>query len=394
MRITLLSTAFVLCVSLQAQADRYKRPVFDSVTRHEINYSDVFSDAEHKADVYEPFGDTAASRPLIIYLHGGSFVSGDKRLADCVDFCTHFAKLGYVAVSLNYRLAGFLQFLQSKDYQMQTVMRVMADIKASARYFVADANGTRRYRIDPNLIFGGGYSAGAVAILHTAYIDSLSEFTPAEQSLLANSVGTLDGDAGHKGVQFRFKALYSYAGALNRVSWINAGEEPVWLSHSRDDGTVSYSCAPGLGLPTVLELCGTGRLITRLKAVQVAADSMMLDGKGHGWPSAGVANSDFDSSLRAVARFFYPMLQQQSMQASLPVQQAAFEVYPNPGNGLLQLQSAAPLSVIQVFSTDGRLLSEARPAAGSLHHQLDLRSLPRGLVLIRCGNAVKRVVLE
>jgi len=52
MRITLLLTALVFYVSLHAQADRYKRQVFDSVTRHEVNYSDVFDDAAHKADVY------------------------------------------------------------------------------------------------------------------------------------------------------------------------------------------------------------------------------------------------------------------------------------------------------------------------------------------------------
>jgi len=394
MRVTLLLTLLLSGGILHAQADRYKHLVYDSVTRHEINYSDLFSDAEHKADVYEPFGDTAALRPLIIYVHGGSFVSGDKRSTDCVDFCTRFAKLGYVAVSVNYRLAGFLQFLQSKDYQMQTVMRVMADIKSAARYFVVDANGNRRYRIDTNLIFGGGYSAGAVAVLHTAYIDSLSEFTPAEQSLLANSVGTLDGDAGHKGVQFRFRALYSYAGALHRSSWINAGEEPVWLSHSRDDGTVSYSCAPGLGLPNVLELCGTGRLITRLNAVQVQSDSMMLDGQGHGWPSAGVANSDFDSSLRAVARFFYPMLQKQAMQSGVLAEKTVFDIYPNPGNGLLQVNATSALPAMRVFGPDGRLFLEAQPPAGETSYTLDLRDLPRGLVLIQCGNAVRRVVLE
>lgn len=394
MRFLILFGALLLFQTLQAQADRYKRPVFDSVTRHEINYSDVFTDAEHKADVYEPFGDTAASRPLILYVHGGSFVSGDKRSTDCVDFCTRFARLGYVAVSVNYRLAGFIQFLQSKDYQMQTVMRVMADIKASARYFVVDARGNRRYRIDTNLIFGGGYSAGAVAMLHTAYIDNLNEFTPAEQNLLATSIGTLDGDAGHKGARFRFRALFSYAGALQRSSWIDAGEEPVWLAHSRDDATVSYSCAPGLGLPNILELCGTGRLITRIKAVQVHSDSMMLDSQGHGWPTTGVANTHFDSSLRAVTRFFYPMIQQQIMQASLPAEQTAFEVYPNPGTGLLQVKAAFALPPLRVVATDGRLLLQAQPPAGAKRHTLDLRALPRGLVLIQCGNAVRRVVLE
>jgi para-nitrobenzyl esterase len=54
-------------------------------------------------DIYEPHNDTATIRPLIVWAHGGSFVGGTKTDADIVALCQHFAKRGYVCVSINYR---------------------------------------------------------------------------------------------------------------------------------------------------------------------------------------------------------------------------------------------------------------------------------------------------
>ena len=55
-------------------------------------------------DIYEPAGDLLTDRPLIIYLHTGSFLpryinqglTGDKTDSATVEMCTRFAKQGYV----------------------------------------------------------------------------------------------------------------------------------------------------------------------------------------------------------------------------------------------------------------------------------------------------------
>ena len=47
-------------------------------------------------DIYQPQGDTASMRPLVIFAHGGSFIGGSKTSADMVYFCTELAKKGYV----------------------------------------------------------------------------------------------------------------------------------------------------------------------------------------------------------------------------------------------------------------------------------------------------------
>ena len=97
---------------------RYQTEIFNSVSIATVNYSSVYNDYRHKMDIYTADGDTATNRPVIIYLHGGVFTTGDKNLLDCVDFCTAYAKKGYVAISANYRLsANAILFAVSEEEQ-------------------------------------------------------------------------------------------------------------------------------------------------------------------------------------------------------------------------------------------------------------------------------------
>ena len=397
----MLRLILTLCLfgslSLFGQKDRFLKEVFDSVRISTIQYSDVYKDLAHQADVYQPAGDTASLRPLVLYVHGGSFISGDKGSNDCRDFCMRFARLGYVAVSVNYRLATLLQFMVSKDVQMQIVMKSMADIKSAIRYFGVDAATANQYRCDTNRVFLGGYSAGAVAALHTAYIDSLSELTAAEQQLLKSAVGNLDGDAGNNSGSFRLKALFSLAGALHKPAWISSGEEPVWLAHSRDDATVSFNCAPGLGLPNVLELCGTGKLLPALRNKNVMYDSMLLDKEGHGWPSGGNGNASFVKALTEISKFLYPMVQTATLGvADMATKSSMLYIFPNPaGPGAsIRLNAEQPLGFVRMFNVEGKLMLERRFNGQERALELDVAHLPAGFYWVETAAGRAKLALE
>src|SRR5688572_21830168 len=49
-----------------------------------------------KLDIYEPACDNATNRPLIVFAHGGGFVSGDKTDAGYEQTAVALAQLGYV----------------------------------------------------------------------------------------------------------------------------------------------------------------------------------------------------------------------------------------------------------------------------------------------------------
>ena len=113
-------------------------------------------------DIYMPEGDSeGAPRPLLLMLHGGSFFFGNKQEKGQSAWCRHFASLGYVAASINYRL-GFN--IKKKDIERAEEYAV-EDAEAAIRYLLSRED----LGIDPEKVFGAGTSAGASTIMVLAF---------------------------------------------------------------------------------------------------------------------------------------------------------------------------------------------------------------------------------
>jgi hypothetical protein len=275
-------------------------------------------------DVYSADGDTEVNRPVIIYMHGGSFIGGDKSESDCIDFCENFAKKGYITASANYRLANNAQnFALFQEEQYTTVLKVVADIKAAIRYFRKSIVNGNPYGIDGSAIFIGGYSAGAVAAIHSAYIDSISDlpisitylniltgqtvdFNP--QVLINTIGGNLEGDAGNYGFSSEVSGVVSFAGGINDINWIDSNDEPIVSCQGDADQTVNYNCGPGLNLPTVFTLCGTAEIHPKTNTEGVINDYLVFSGEGHEWCSAGNSNPLFLQALDFTTDFLFPLV--------------------------------------------------------------------------------------
>tara|TARA_B100000902_G_scaffold393441_1_gene447682 strand:+ start:2190 stop:3329 length:1140 start_codon:yes stop_codon:yes gene_type:complete len=304
--------------------DRYKTEIFSTVTKTTVNYSDVYTDNAHEIDIYTPDEDTEINRPLIIFAHGGSFIGGDKNESDCVDFCNSFAKKGYVTASANYRLSTNQQdFILSEEEQYATILKAVADIKSAIRYFRKDFTVNDTYGIDTSTIFIAGSSAGAVTMLHLAYIDSISDlpnsvtymdlvtgqtvnFNP--QNLVNTIGGDLEGDAGNDGYSSRVSGVVSFAGGINDVNWIDSADEPLISIQGDADQTVNYNCGYGMGIPTVVELCGSGEMHPQANAVNLINDVLVLPGSEHDWFVNGNTNSLFVDALEFTTNFLYSLL--------------------------------------------------------------------------------------
>lgn len=112
-------------------------------------------------DIYLPENDsTDAERPLLLMLHGGSFFFGNKEEKGQSAWCRHFASLGYVAASINYRL-GFN--VKKKDIERAEEYAV-EDAEAAIRYLLSRED----LRINPDRVFAAGTSAGASTVLELA----------------------------------------------------------------------------------------------------------------------------------------------------------------------------------------------------------------------------------
>ena len=104
-----------------------------------------------KLDLYVPAG--SGPFPLIINIHGGGFMMGDKGNPDMADA---FLAAGYAVASINYRLSGEAK----APAQIQ-------DAKAAVRWLRANA---AKYKLDPQRFASFGASAGGnlAALLGTS----------------------------------------------------------------------------------------------------------------------------------------------------------------------------------------------------------------------------------
>ncbi|HET6833188.1 MAG TPA: neocarzinostatin apoprotein domain-containing protein, partial [Acidimicrobiales bacterium] len=152
-------------------ARRYIDPVFDEVEiTHDVVYRDTVDanggPVQLTLDVYEPAGDKASARPAVVWMHGGWFADGDK--ADMADYAEAFARRGYVAVSMEYRMRPDLHCCPTRDAMGITEALVDGREDAMAGLeWLHDHAGD--YRIDPRAVAVGGDGAGAANAFGLAF---------------------------------------------------------------------------------------------------------------------------------------------------------------------------------------------------------------------------------
>ena len=171
-------------------------------------------DIDLDMDVYEPAGDDELARPVIIFLHPGSFFSGSNTSGDMVSLATDAAKRGYVGISANYRLGLNIVSTYSGE---RAVYRGVQDASALIRYL-------REYheelRIDPEKIFLWGSSAGGFISLHLAFSDD-SERPQSTYGGSSNpDLGCIDCEGNNYSHSSKPTAIVCCWGAIGDLNWI------------------------------------------------------------------------------------------------------------------------------------------------------------------------------
>ena len=294
--LTLLSFAVLTTLVAKAQdpcsTGRYASDVYSNITTtsnivYGANTSFSGANTTLKLDFYEPTGDTAQARPLIIWAHGGSFLGGTKADGDVVALSQKFAKKGYVCASIDYR-TGF--FPIDSVNSVKAVVRAVQDMKASIRFFYADRQGANTYKIDTTKIYIGGSSAGAITALHVAYLDDECKISDYLNAGAIAALGGLEGSSGNPGFSTDVQGVINLCGALARYSWLEGDDVPLCSLHGTSDGTVKYNRGivnPGIAL---MYLDGSRMLHERACAVDLENQFYTFLGAPH-VPYAGTSAS-------------------------------------------------------------------------------------------------------
>ena len=142
-------------------------------------------DAKQVMDVYLPQNRTS-NTPIIIFVHGGSFIGGDKN--EFNNHAKYLAASGYAVLNVNYRLvdaSGVFEATPKHFFSAIKVKDQVVDISKIVDFAIAH---TKEWVVNGNRIAMVGHSAGATLALLYAYGDRNTNKVQA----VSNLAGALD----------------------------------------------------------------------------------------------------------------------------------------------------------------------------------------------------------
>ena len=283
-----ISLAF-LTISIASAQERYLDEVFTDV---DITYDVIYGNnvsvfptllgqgpayEDLKMDIYTPSGDTETCRPVVIMLHTGSFLppilngqaTGSKSDNAIVEQCMQFAKKGYVACAINYRL-GWNPTTDNEDIRrkslIQAAYRGLQDTRTAVRFLRKSLYEDNPYGVSQQFVVGGigtgGYLSASVGALNDyeteltlpKFMDVSTDIdgdgTPdAVPYIIPEIFGDLEGttsgvlptlivgddtltnvtlcEPNHVGYNSNINMAFNIGGAIPDSSWIDAGEAPI-----------------------------------------------------------------------------------------------------------------------------------------------------------------------
>ena len=226
---------------------------------------------QSKFDVYMPSfsADNMAKRPVIFYAHTGSFLpkgingqaTGNRSDSAAAELCRQWAKRGYVAIAVDYRL-GWNPISTDLDVRTGTLLnavyRSVHDMKQAVRTVKLEAKGTNPFKINPEkmIVYGqgsGGYTSlayGAMTRPAELELDKFKDVT-GKSYINVPLVGGIDGFGGQvnlyqdtfsvASVTSDVKMVVNAGGALADISWVEAGEPAVVSLHCIRDAFAPFN---------------------------------------------------------------------------------------------------------------------------------------------------------
>ena len=247
-------------------------------------------DLQLDLDLFLPENQGNALLPLVIYVHGGGFSSGERSAGH--PFCEFMAGEGFVAASISYTL-----YMQDKDFscggitgeKIKAMQYGANDLWLATSYLIGQR---KTYRIDPSKIFIAGSSAGAETCFHAAFWN---------REQMKRYEHRLPDD-------FRYAGMIAGAGAIMDLNLITAQNRiPTLMFHGDQDRLVPYGtaahhyCDPSA--TGWLMFFGSHSVFEYLRNMGETCSLLTYRDKGH-----EVAGILFDQNQEVISRFLKRVL--------------------------------------------------------------------------------------
>ena len=267
-------------------------------------------------DIYSPAGDMETQRPAIVLAFPGGFVDGARDNSEMVLMATQFARRGYVAASIDYRLIEGRP--DSTDELEVKVLQAVHDMRAAIRFFREDAATGNQYGTDGRHVFVGGISAGAVMAAGTGVFDEGDELDEAAARFLADNGGVGGNSSANRQFSSAASGVLQISGAISDLGWIEPDSPPIYAAHEEFDPIVPCGTSAGLGFAAfglALRSSGACDMIPAARDLGVPTkfffDERSVD-------HVGFSSRDFLQILGDSAGFFYDeVLQPRSLASAV-----------------------------------------------------------------------------
>lgn len=260
-------------------------------------------------DLYKPLGNTDGARPLLVLVHGGTWLGGCKAdaISGVVALARAFAGRGYVVASVDYRLgwhkddyvptpagppvwpSAYLGLYPADTLEIvRALYRAQQDVKGAIRWLKgrSDLDSTCAENTFVGGESAGGFTALAVAFLdrpeekpascgaiadapmpganllnQTGYGCAVQTWTPTAVMLQRPDLGPIDGTLNLNGTDAHVRAVASLFGGLPTDAfvqdwWQGVDTPAVYLFHQSCDGIVPFNI--GRPYQTMSGYCNLG----------------------------------------------------------------------------------------------------------------------------------------
>lgn len=364
---------FLLClgpISLMGQVDVFYDIQYDDIPGVDPNLLSL--------DVYIPEGNE--KKPIAIYTHGGGWCIGDK--SNVHEKANMLNALGYVVISINYRLSPFPYELENPD--RITYPDHPRDV-AKAISFVLDH--VDDYNGDIENVFLFGHSAGAHLVA----------------TVLTNQ--SVWPESNHEPKDIKCACIMD-TGGFHLESWIteNATETDIFINAFTDDPNVWAEASPILNidenepLPEILliyqdnfkRIVANQEFATTIRNTantEVSEISTAYNHQEINQLLGDYSTSDSEEYTQSFLEWLAPCMSK-STSTLAPESNHEQLVFYNRAGNYIQVTTNQPISI---YDYNGNLIQSLQ---GAYNQSFSISHLPAGIYILRTKNGgYQRIVV-
>ena len=242
----------------------YKNVVYKKTLFHDI-----------KLDIYEPLAQTKKTAPIYLYIHGGSWLRGNKNLVNVYDKTIHtLREKGIAVVSIDYRFIS------------QSGISAMVEDCLDAVAFLR--KNAKKYNLDTHHIGLHGHSAGAnLALIVGATLSKTSN----DILFIVDEYGPTDVvkliDTQENTPWWSHFISTDKIKTISPVYMLHSKLPPIYIAHGDSDTTVPLSQSQ--------------ELYKRLKKLHIVSSLHIIKGANHSY--RGISKSAIQEHRNKVLQF-------------------------------------------------------------------------------------------